>query len=890
MTDFNVQIKADPTSGIRDADRFDKKLKTVEGTANKVKAAVASAFALTGIALSLQGLISFSDETTNAANRIRVLTDTTAELTRTQRELFDVANDTRQSYTATVTLYTRTAQAAKSLGRSQQELINFTRSLNKEVAISGASAMEANAAIIQLSQGLGSGALRGDELRSVLEQLPTVADVIARHLKVTRGELRKLGTEGKITAETILDAFRDAETGISERFEKTLPTISQSFTVLRNRALEMFAALNTGFAITERVAGIILYLADNFEYLSRIILAASIALGTAFAVMAVGAAITAITALTAIMLANPVGAFITAVVLAVSWLVAFADKIKLNSESIIDLRDIGRAAFNVLSKSVSSFVEKFRKEFAPLFSLFEGLFGDISFSLEDILKTTARVSDKIIGSFVGDFNAIVFIFKGLADIVENAFIDAVNASIRGVEIGINKIGGLLNKIGGKFGKVEFSKLDETIAPTFAEIGEQARVAFLEGYNQTFFQDVLSGIIDDAGKLAAERIRKQQEVAEAEAAAFGPGGTPTLKAAAVNKFEEILKLMRKENELLKVNGDARLALQAILRAETKLKRELTDAEISQITVLSDINAALTRQSEILESITAPLTSYKNTQAALNALLLEGSISLAEYNRVLNETALLKELADVRSGLDTTGDTGAITALEDEYASRQAIIDQALEARLISEQEFFALSSEAHTAYNNGIKDIESKRTQFQLQTAGDAFGSLASMFKGHAQQQSGIYKALFVVSKAFAIADAAVQISSGIAKAANNPWPLNLAAMASVAAATASIVSNIQSVQMAGSFQTGGEFMVGGSGGADSQTVAFKASPNEVVSVRTPSQQSVSERERNIIREPTPAPNIINVFDVSLVGDFLQTADGEEAIVNVIRNNRDSLGL
>src|SRR5690606_2602352 len=98
------------------------------------------------------------------------VTTGTENLTTVTSRLFDVANRTRSSFEGTANLYARVALATKELGIGQQELLTFTERVNQAIILSGASAQEAQAGLIQLSQGLASGALRGDELRSVLEQ------------------------------------------------------------------------------------------------------------------------------------------------------------------------------------------------------------------------------------------------------------------------------------------------------------------------------------------------------------------------------------------------------------------------------------------------------------------------------------------------------------------------------------------------------------------------------------------------------------------------------------------------------------------------------------------------------------------------------------------------
>ena len=179
-------------------------------------------------------VLDLSDSYQVLSNKIRVVTDDETAMARVRDQLFDIAERTRSSNEGVVTVYTRLAASAKELGRTDQQLLQFTESLSKAVKISGATSAEASAGLIQLSQGLASGALRGDELRSVLEQLPAVADVIAQGLGVTRGELRKMGEDGKITANAVIDAFEKASGSIDERFGKSVATTSDLMQVLHN--------------------------------------------------------------------------------------------------------------------------------------------------------------------------------------------------------------------------------------------------------------------------------------------------------------------------------------------------------------------------------------------------------------------------------------------------------------------------------------------------------------------------------------------------------------------------------------------------------------------------------------------------------------------------------
>lgn len=236
-----AQFNAATNSMVRSATSTDR---AVRGLANALRGLV--------VGLSVREFTRLNTTFTTLQNRVRVVTDSEEQLISTTEKLRQVAIDTRSSFEGTVTVFARTALFAEQLGRSQAELIQFTESLNRAIVISGASATEANAALIQLSQGIASNRLSGDELRSVLEQLPVVADVIARQLGVTRGELRALGQQGKITADVILDAFKNARQELSDRFGKTVPTIGQSLVQFRDAAVRAAGSASTlGMAFSE---------------------------------------------------------------------------------------------------------------------------------------------------------------------------------------------------------------------------------------------------------------------------------------------------------------------------------------------------------------------------------------------------------------------------------------------------------------------------------------------------------------------------------------------------------------------------------------------------------------------------------------------------------------
>jgi tape measure domain-containing protein len=249
----------------RTIDGIDRTAKQASGSVGSLGGLLAKIGAVVGIARVASGFTSLLNESINLENRLRAVTDSSEQLDRVYDNLFETANDTRQAFGSVVQIYARVSASAKELGRSEEEVLRFTRALSQEVKLSGASATEASNALIQLAQGLGSGTLRGDELRSVLEQLPTVADRIAESLGVTRGQLRQLGADGKITANDVIKAFLDAEDSIANRFAKAVASPADAFVVLQNRLLDFVRGVNQASGVGNLLAQSILGIAESLN-------------------------------------------------------------------------------------------------------------------------------------------------------------------------------------------------------------------------------------------------------------------------------------------------------------------------------------------------------------------------------------------------------------------------------------------------------------------------------------------------------------------------------------------------------------------------------------------------------------------------------------------------
>lgn len=232
-------------------------MKGLETGARSAAASVGRLVAGLVSAAAILKTIGVADELTTLNARLKLATNSTEEFTRAQVALFDLAQRSRADLGETVRLYTSIGLAVKEAGVGQETLLQVVETINQAVSLSGSSAAAAQAALVQLGQGLASGTLRGEELNSILEQTPALADAIAKGMGITRGELRKYGEEGKITAERVIAALQNQREEVDRQF-KTLPlTVGGALTQLRNAGQQLVGVFDTASGATSGLATVI---------------------------------------------------------------------------------------------------------------------------------------------------------------------------------------------------------------------------------------------------------------------------------------------------------------------------------------------------------------------------------------------------------------------------------------------------------------------------------------------------------------------------------------------------------------------------------------------------------------------------------------------------------
>lgn len=201
----------------------------------------------------------------NLTNRLRVITNTNEELITTQEEVFQIAQRSRQPIESTAEVYQRLYTNAEALNISGAKVARVVETVNKSMAISGVSGASASAAMVQLGQAFASGTLRGDELNSVLEQAPALAKTLADAFGVTVGQLRNLGSQGKITSKAVVEALLQQTDAVDAQFNKMQATGGQATAVLENSFIRMVGKINEGTGATTLFSGTLLSVANFLD-------------------------------------------------------------------------------------------------------------------------------------------------------------------------------------------------------------------------------------------------------------------------------------------------------------------------------------------------------------------------------------------------------------------------------------------------------------------------------------------------------------------------------------------------------------------------------------------------------------------------------------------------
>lgn len=275
VQDYNRKVEGAQRLSAKAFDEMDNR-------STRMAAGVSRSFNLAaGAALSYLGAISaigaareflrIADASKQMDAQLRLATQASGNFAQAQEDVRRIASETRTGLEETANLYATFQRNSQELGISQEQAARATETVSKAFQISGATAAEAAGGLRQFLQGLQSGALRGEELNSVLENAPRLAKLLADGLGVTVGQLRALGAEGDLAADKLIAALtnRQFTAGIDAEFNELPVTFDQAMTQVSNAAIETFGAFDRGGGFSQMLANFVSDGADGFGDLSQ---------------------------------------------------------------------------------------------------------------------------------------------------------------------------------------------------------------------------------------------------------------------------------------------------------------------------------------------------------------------------------------------------------------------------------------------------------------------------------------------------------------------------------------------------------------------------------------------------------------------------------------------
>lgn len=816
--------------------------------ADKALGLLKTALAAVGVGVVVREYVRLSDAYQTLQNRLKIVTDSERARLAVTRELTDIATETYSSLEATGDLYSRLALNTRNLGIEQQDVLTVTKALNQAVILSGAGVREAANGLIQLSQGLASNSLRGDELRAVLEQLPFVADVIAKKMGVARGAIRLLAFRGEIDAKLVVDAFLEASESIDEQFRKLNPTIGQAFQVLRTQSTAAVGEFNEATGASNRLAETIIRIAGGVEDATDIA-------------------------------------------------ISFFDVLGEYLDTAADLiEDAFGVSFDNAEFSFRGFLKAIAVGIDGITGIFVGLGQALVAFWTSIFNNLKGIGERIINLAARFIEAIV-----------NSIIGGINTAINGVASGVNELLDAVNGISKFLGQgriadpiklsnlvdLDLGRVDET---PFMDVGEATGDAFVEGFKMaTGAQDFLGEVLQGADRRRQRREREgrdfgglpgQQDVLslgdlrliqlreeiEAQQRINTLSGERTVIAAQEAASARLQKQLvqdsiRAENDQQQAMLDE-LDLLVRQNAERRIRSDL-DRQVADFTRDMEDQLRLlslsTDEREVESDLLRLVNSYKETGLEIDQSALENLRTLRTeiQQRTIEEQILNGLFGDRARLLNEIAATERLHAAEQDANSRRAI------ERLQAEQRIASRAGDPSllAGFNNGLDQLYLKVSD----VAGGIEEAMANAFSG---AEDAIVD--FVLTGEFNFSKLVDSILADITRL--------LARQAILA------VFNALTGGTSGAF--GGVFSA--LAGARAEGGPVSMGQPYLVGERGPEifqpNQSGTIVPNNALPAASPQSNVtvVNVLDPSMVSSALNDPANAQTIINIIGKNRSAV--
>lgn len=631
-------------------------------------------------------LAAVGDEYTILQNKLRQTAETEGQLETVTRRVFEVANETRSPVQATAQAFARYDAALQGLGKSQEDTLRLTTTLNKLFKIGGTTASEQAGAMLQLSQSFNSGVLNGDEFRSVSENMPKVVrKAFAETLGIQETALKEAASKGMLTVDVLIKSFDKLGGFADESFAKLKVTMGDGLEYVKNKAIESFGKLDKALGFTTAIGGMLMRLGQNMNGIVTGLAAVAASMLVAFgpAIIAMIATVGKSVAMFTLALAsNPLGLLIVGLSTATAYLMTFGAEINVAETGFVSLKDAALGAIDVFveaAKAVFDFASDAKQDGSDVAKHFEDKNSQIGSSYGTLWGNIKDFFNMLIfGASVAAF-AVVTAFKNLPGMISTIFASVVNnvltvieSMINGVLTGINKVGEVANSAAEKINLPAVFQTGLTVSlagfkvqakDTFAEVGNEVAKFAKFSSQQDYIGDLGKKAVDAGKKIAASRPQEEATRQAGKAAPPAPKKPTDAEKSAQDKAAK--EIEKRKTAMEKLNGELENELRTMQMLQPERDAEarygdivnnlkskgitLTEGEISsihgKIKAIEGFKAVQSEMDRIYSEVTGPLKTYEASLKAIELLKEKGAISGEEYNRqILGATETYKTATD------------------------------------------------------------------------------------------------------------------------------------------------------------------------------------------------------------------------------------------------------
>jgi tape measure domain-containing protein len=697
-----VELAADVgklRTGLEDAARIaDKNFSKIAKSADQVKTAFAGVTA--GIAVGK--ILEMADSYNVLQSRIVMATKATGDYLGVSQQLFKISQQTGASLKDSTDVFQRLSLAAGNLGASNKDLLTLTSTVQKLGVMGGASTQALNAGLLQFGQAMGGGVVHAEELNSIIENMPLVAQKIAAGMAMTTAELRKAVIDGKVLSKDVFASLMKQAPEIAEQFKQVPLSLGRAMANMKTSFEQAIGQLDSSIGITKTLAAGVQLIADHAKLATNAIIGLGVA-AAVFKVMTIDVVAIgkAMMSLTAILAANPYGAALAAVAGLTAALIAVKDESFAIGKSQVTLSTLIAATWEKMAPGLTAVWEYVKKAATK--------------SMENISKAAQWLWKNLIDGVKTVIGLLTPIFQKLGDLPFFGAFKTWGADVAGIyknlEAGAKQLGAEftktsdeivkraaeMNAAANKVGSVSDKKGE---GKTNVEVDKKklAAAAKMQEHADKFFRTQIA--INKAAEYEAEFGKEAADFEEKRAQFREQVGRDMLPKELM-QLQSILDVRQKlaQLEAFKAAVDATKQDAQML----ELKRKGLEEQIpfyNTINQLKQQGITLTQQEQTVlqELMTANYVEEKNQ-------------ATAEYIKKLDEQNL-KLQEEITLGKDQAAVNAAIREAK---AQNKFIDDEALEnigQRLEKEKEL-TKELEEQKKWKDIVKDIDKKNADLQL---------------------------------------------------------------------------------------------------------------------------------------------------------------------------------